>query len=434
MPFVAQSLLWLALGVFAPAVSPQSPDDATAKLQAVHAEGAKLLSEDQIVAIAELQPGSQVAKKDLQSAADRLVQTGLFAKVSYNFQTKNDALTITFHIQEAPRVPAYFDNFPWFADSELTDAIRKKLPFFDGTLPEGGAAVDLAGSAVSELLASHGLHPELQHTVIANPVGEGNVQEFHIEGATMQIASLQFSDSALSSSKVVRQHLEEVVGKPYSRTVIDTFLAEQIRPIYLERGYLRVKLGPAEIRLTGNPNQKLPEQIPVFVPVAQGILYHWKGAQWSGNSLVSAFTLDSLLGLKSGGIADGMQLEGGWDRVREEYGKRGYLEIKIDATPAFDDQAQSVSYNVKIEEGTQFRFGKMVITGISPAGERKLLSTWPIASGDVFDKEKYEQVLAKLQTHPGQIFGDLPIHYETVGHWLQTDAASKSVDVLLDFK
>jgi hypothetical protein len=28
----------------------------------------------------------------------------------------------------------------------------------------------------------------------------------------------------------------------------------------------------------------------------------------------------------------------------------------------------------------------------------------------------------------------LPVHYENVGHWLQTDAGKNTVDVLLDFK
>jgi outer membrane protein assembly factor BamA len=412
----------------------QSPDAVNAPLREVHVDGEKILTEAQVIAITGLVPGAQIGRDDLQAAADKLVQSGLFAKVSYNFQTKLASVIVTFHVEESPRIPVYFDNIPWFADSELGDAIRTKLPFFNGTLPEAGAVVDQAAEAVKELVSSHGLQVSLEHAVIANPIGEGNVQSFRIEGAALQIARLEFGDPALLTSKPAQQHLSEIIGKPYSRMTIDLFLSEAIRPIYLQQGCLRVKLGPPEVRLTGDPNQKLPSQIPVFVPVVPGKIYHWKEVHWAGNALVSEFTLSNLLGIKRGEIADGMQIEAGWDRAREEYAHRGYLEAKLDPVPAYNDQTHTVSYSVSIQEGPQYRFGKMILTGISPAAERRLRAAWPVSAGDIFDKAEFEELLAKLQGHQEQVFGELPVHYDNVGHWLQTDAGKGTVDVLLDFK
>jgi outer membrane protein assembly factor BamA len=425
----------LSLSSFAaiPCLS-QEPESATAPLHEVHAEGFKSLTEAQVVELTGLVPGTIVGKKDLQAGADRLVQSGLFAKVSYNFQTRAAGVLITYHVEESPRIPVYFDNIPWFADSELVDTIRKKVPLFDGTLPEGGGTVDQAADALKGLLAGRGLQVSLDHSVIPNPLGDGNVQEFRIEGAGLQIANIEFSDSSLAASNVARQHLSDVRGKPYSRMTIDLFLAEAIKPIYLQRGCLRAKLGPPEIRLTGNPDQKLPNQIPVFVPVEPGAVYHWKDLHWTGNTVLSEFTLSGLLALKSGDIADGLKIEAGWDNVREEYAHRGYLAAKLDPVVSYDDQAHTVSYTVSVQEGPQYHFGKMVLTGLSPAGERKLHAAWPITAGDVFDKAKYEEILTKLQSHQEQIFGELPLHYETVGHWLETDPAAATVDVLLDFK
>ncbi len=427
------AFLWMGLAV-AMRCTAQLPESTTAPLREVHAEGAKSLSEPQIVALTGLVTGTQVGRNDLQTAADKLVQSGLFAKVTYNFLTRAAGVLVTYHVEESPRIFAYFDNIPWFADSELGDAIRRRLPFFEGTLPEAGAAVDQACEAVKDLLTSRGLQASVEHTVIANPIGEGNVQEIRIEGAALHIAKLEFADPSLSGSRIVQQHLAEILGKPYSRMVIDLFLTESIKPIYLQQGYLRAKLGPPEVRLAGNPNQKLPEQIPVYVPIAPGAVYHWKGLRWTGNTLLSEFTLNDLLGAKPGDLADGMRMEAGWEHIREEYARRGYLEAKIDAVPAYDDQAHTVSYAVAIQEGAQYHFGKMVLTGLSPAGENKLHTAWPIATGDIFDKAKYEEILTKLQTHREQIFGDLPVHYDTVGHWLEPDAASRTVNVLLDFK
>jgi len=414
--------------------SAQAPDASTSPLREVHADGEKLLTEAQVIAITGLTPGAQIGRNDLKTAADKLIQSGLFSKVNYNFQTKVAGILVTYHVEESHRVPVYFDNLPWFSYSKLDDAIRKQFPFFDGTLPEAGAVVDGASDAVKELLSSHGLQVSLEHTVIPNPNGDGNVQEIRVEGAALQIANMEFSDPRLSASKPVQQHLSEILGKPYSRMAIDLFLSEAIKPIYLQQGFLRAKLGPPEVRLTGDPNQKLPSQIPVYVPMIPGEIYRWKDIHWTGNALVSEFTLNGLLGLKRGDVADGMQIEAAWDRVREEYARRGYLDAKIDPAPAFDDLAHTISYSVRIQEGLQYRFGKMVLTGISPAAERKLRAAWPFAADEIFDKAKFEELLAKLQTRQEQVFGELPVHYENVGHWLQTDAGKATVDVLLDFK
>ena len=430
MSLVSLSLLLLLAAL---PLRAQTSDGAIASLREVRVDGQKRMSDAQIAALTGLVVGSQVGRSDLQAAADKLVQTGLFAKVSYNFETRT-GVVVTYHVEESKRIPAYFDNIPWFADSELADAIRKKIPFFDGTLPESGGTVDQAADAVKELIASHGLQVTLEHEVIANPTGEGTVQMFKVEGPALRIEQLEFSDASLLTSKAVQQHLEEIVGKPYSRMTIDLFLTEAIRPVYLSKGCLHPKLGPPEIRLTGKPEQKLPEQVPVFVPIDPGPVYHWKGVHWVGNVTVSEFTLNGVVGLKPGDIADGMQIEAGWDRVREELGHHGYLDAKVDPVPSFDESAHTVSYSVSIHEGPQYRFGKMVLTGLSPGAEKKLHAAWPIPAGEVFDKAKYEEVLTKLQLHQEQIFGELPLHYQTVGHWLQPDSNARTVDVLLDFK
>src|SRR6516164_3729176 len=192
-PFLV--LLFFAAAYPIPA---QTPGTATAPLREVRVDGQKHLSEAQAVALTGLALGSEVSRSDLQAGADKLSKSGLFDKVSYKFETRTGVI-VTYHVEESPRIPAYFDNIPWFADSELSDAIRKKLPYFDGTLPQAGGAVELAAEAIKELIASHGVEVTLEHQVTGSPTGDGTVSggtagDLVLQGHLNAVRSDQFFD------------------------------------------------------------------------------------------------------------------------------------------------------------------------------------------------------------------------------------------------
>jgi outer membrane protein assembly factor BamA len=428
LPFLLPLLCfpWLAIPFQAPAQ--------TAILREVHTEGLKVLTEPDVASLSGLTIGSQVGRKELQDGADALVRTGLFSNVNFSFATHAETVTLTFRVEENPQIPVSYDNFPWYSDSELNDAIHKDLPFFAGKLPLAGAAVERASGSLKAFVAARDPNAQIEHLVIANPLGDGSVQQFRIDGPSPQIASVEFSDPNLTQNLAVKSHLPEIVGKPYSRLSIDVFLGEQIRPIYQQAGYLKAQIGPAEVRLSGSPTQKFPEQIPVFIPSQPGAVYSFKGEEWSGEKVLSSITLTNDLGLKPGVIADGMAIESAWDRIEEEYGHRGYLDVKLKPTAIYDDTAHTVSYSVSIVEGPQYKYAGLTISGMSLAGERMIREAWPLKEGEVFDKTAFEQILTKMETHHEAVFKDLAVHYDAVGHWLQTDPAQSTVQVLLDFK
>ena len=425
---------WFPLAFALLLAQPRSALSQTATLKAIHAEGMKTFTEEQVANLTGLSVNSQVGKQELQEAADLLLRSGYFAKVSYKFETHNDAVAVTYHVDEAPRLRVAYDNFPWFTDGELTDAIKANLPLYDGTLPEGGTVVDLAGNSIASFLTQHGLKAEVRHFVLSDPLLDVPVQQFQVEGVSQRIASIDFSDPALKENRAVQQHLADIRGKNYSRLAIDLFLNEAIHPIYQQQGFLRAKIGPPEVRLSGNPNQKFPEDIVVYVPCSPGALYQWRGVEWKGNKAVSSETLDQAVGMKPGDPANGMNIEGAWDRVRNAFGRAGYLDVKVAPAPAYDESAHTVSYNVDIVEGKVYRYHDMTITGMSLAGERLIREAWTIKPGDVLDKVAFEQFLTTLESHRENIFKGLPVHYDNVGHWLQTDPDKGTVDVLLDFK
>src|SRR5882672_8428888 len=165
----------------------------TSTLREVRVEGAKHLAEPQIVSLTGLAPGSQVGRKELQDAADALVRTGLFAKVNFKYDTHNDSLVVTFHVEENQRLPVSYDNFPWYSDSELNDAVRKELPFYDGHLPQAGQVVERAAAVLKAFVATREPQVEITHQVVPSPLSDGSEQQFKVEGPMPKIAKLEFS-------------------------------------------------------------------------------------------------------------------------------------------------------------------------------------------------------------------------------------------------
>src|SRR5260370_12113841 len=108
---VGLMILMLAAASAIPAWA-QDGTVATAPLSEIRADGLKSLPEPRVVALTGLQTGAQVGKDDLQAAADKLVQSGLFAKVKYNFQSRTDGVAGTFPLEEPPPAPPYLANPP----------------------------------------------------------------------------------------------------------------------------------------------------------------------------------------------------------------------------------------------------------------------------------------------------------------------------------
>lgn len=431
---VATTVQLLSSAVVLPQARTSSADESKkGKITSLKFKGLQSYPEARIIPVTKLQIGDFVDKQDLQAAADRLLQLGLFSTVNYSFKSRGEDLDVTFDLSEAPSVAVSFDNIPWYTDAELTEAIQKSVPLFSGRAPRQGALIDEIAAALQKYLAQRDPALTVAHDLVTDPVTDEERQQFRVEGAALKIGSVEFGDARAAESRAVQALLPTLVGKPFSRSAINLFLSEHVRPLYLERGYLRARFRKPEVRYTGNP-AKPPESVRVIVPIEAGPVFHWSGARWSGNRALTSESLDALLALKTNEVANGNNITAAMARIEDEYNRRGYLDAKLATSVHFDDPKGLVRYDITVSEGPQYHMGELVITGLSLAAERRLRAGWPLGTGANFDRAKYEALLMSLQKQRSEFFGELPVHYEEVGHWLRPDPARATVDVLLDFK
>ena len=404
------------------------------KIAGIIVTGTRKFPADQIISASGLKAGDVVSAEQIQVASDRLAALGIFSTVNYKFSSKGETISLEFQVQEAHTVPLSFDNFPWFTDDEIAAGIRQEIGLFTGESPESGVMVDEIAGVLDKMLASRHVKGELTHQLVAPPSGDGMILQFRVEDPSLRVKAVQFGDSLAADSERLKDRVSDIKGQPFSRFAIEVFENEQVRPLYASKGFLRAKIGPPQARLTGASDVAGGSNIEILIPITPGAQYSWGGVSWKGNLAVLSTTLDGEVGPKTGEIADGMKIETSWRDIELEYGKRGYLDAKLDAQPYFDDAARRVSYHVNITEGSQYRMGEMTVTGLSLDAEKQLRHEWQLAPGQIFDNAYFEKFLKLLAKPRPEIFGAMPIHYTQCGHWLRPNSDQHTVDVLLDFK
>ena len=423
----------LALLVLAPAHAQTQPDKKppSDRLASISATGSQRFPSGQIAAASGLHLGSMVSRDDLQAAADTLGKLGVFKRVQYRFTTIPSGLKVEFEVADAPAFPVRFDNFPGFSDAELNAAIKSSVGLFDGTAPENGTILDAMCAALTEAIATRGINALVSHTLVTLPGGEQRAQQFRIDGPALRVGAVEFTDPLAKTDHGIRERIADLIGKPYSRSAVELFEFEQVRPVYLAHAFLRVNFGPITAGFTGNPAKPLPDNVVVYAPIDPGPAYTFGTVTWSGNTQIPSSELDKLIVLMPGQVANGNRLELTWEHVRDAYAKSGYLDADVNPSPVYNEAAERVSFSVSITEGSQYHMGDLILTGLSKEGERRIRNAWNIARGAVFDRSAYDQFVS---SGIAQAFVGFPLHYEKIGHFLETNPKTATVQVLLDFQ
>jgi outer membrane protein insertion porin family len=429
---VAQFVLFSALAVRAQTPATNSSPSST--IAGIKVTGAQKFPADQIIAASGLKPGDVVTAQQIQDATNRLAALGIFSAVNFRYTAKGDAINLEFQVREAPTYPIVFDNFPWFTSAEIGEAIRNQVGLFTSEAPGDGTMIDQMTAVIENLLAAQNIKGSVTHQLLAAAAGDGMVMQFRVDGVQLRVQSVQFGDSVATNSERLKDRVSDIKGQPYSLFAVEVFENEHVRPLYASKGFLRAQIGPPQAHLIPDMNDPKQTAVELSIPINPGAVYTWKGVSWQGNLAVQTPSLDAVVELKPGDIADGMKIESLWQKIESYYGQHGYLDMKLNAGPQFDDTARQISYRVNISEGSQYRMGDMVITGLSLDAEKRLRQAWQIAPGQIFDDGYYELHMKILSKPNRDIFGDLPVHYNEFGHLLRPDTSRHTVDVLLDFK
>jgi outer membrane protein assembly factor BamA len=367
-------------------------------LERIEVSGINRYTEKDVIEASGLRVGQQVDTSAFEVATSRLIASGLFAEVVYKYRTVGPRAFLAFEVTEAEwEIPVVFDNFVWFSDDELVGAVRKEVPTFDGTAPASAGVTESIKRVLEGLLSSRGIRSQVEYLPSSELTGGNRRHVFRVRDLDLPICTLSYPGAAsVSEAELVRKS-DPILGKPYSRLLAFDFAQHALRLVYRERGHLRVAF--SEPLAKPESAAACPAGVRVAVPVQEGAVYYWDKAEWTGNEALSTAELDASLGMKTGELANGVKMDRGVSTARYRYGKKGFIEASLRPRPQFDEARHTVTYQLSVNEGPQYRMGKLTISGL-PAGEIERLSAkWDLRPGAIYD-DSYIDDFTKMYLLP----------------------------------
>src|SRR5436853_3720965 len=220
------SLLLIALLLIAPLAHAQQPASGkTLRLSSIEVKGLQRYNKEQAIAASGLQIGQQIDVAALDAAAQRLAGSGLFTNLSYRLHTQGNEATVTFEVEEAKGagVPVVFDNFVWFTDEEIANAVRRELPAFDGTALESSGMINGITKALQQLLQEKKIQGTVDYTPSADPSGGHAKHVFSVKGANIKICTLHFPGATDVQESELVKYSKTLFENEYSREFVHAY-------------------------------------------------------------------------------------------------------------------------------------------------------------------------------------------------------------------
>jgi outer membrane protein assembly factor BamA len=405
------------------------------KLERIEFKGLERVKESEALEKSGLSVGQSVSIDELDAVANRLLESGLFKNLSYSVKGTTDKAVLTFTVVEQTwAMPVVFDNFVWFTDEELREAVKRKVPAFDGTAPEAGGVTEQIKQALQDLLRERKIEGTVEYNLSADPSGRKVEHLFGVKGPGLRVCKINFQGARALSEETLVQKSGGIFDNDYSRAFIRGFVESNLVPLYGERGYLRASFGPPKAKPDGDGDCQ--NGLAVSMPVDEGSIYVWDKAAWDGAQALTPQQLDAALAMRPREIANLVKIEKGLAAVRRAYSRRGYLTASVRASQDFDDANRSVAYRFQIEEGPQYRMGDLSIEGLSESDTNNLRGRWSILHGEPFDADYPDQFLKKnvAEFQRDAVRAGHPLAAMKTKATVLHDPEKHTVNVTLEFK
>lgn len=395
MPRLLQSLGLLYFLLLFPVLVPAQSYTAK-RIVFEHPGGA---SQAQLEAAAGFHAGDHFTRDDLTAAAQRIADTGFYDNVGVMTAGPANALVVTFALTPANAadfLPAGFENFVWLTQEEITAAIRRKVPLFNGRLPEAGTQADTAAQALTEALVDKRIvnavtpvgvsrlkfvvthetvEPTLEHPE--------RVMEFRITSPQIVVSELKLGPVAASLQPLLDAGIRRSKNTAYNEGKGGILTRDLILDPLRDAGYVQAIMHLVSMEVGAPIDGKVP--LLLDATLKPGLLFHVSELKFEGTPLYSPAEFTKNAKLHPGDVASQRALFQTLAPLDVAYRNHGYMDVVIDASPDLNLGASTVAYTISVTPGEPYHVHTVTADGLDPAAKADFDKAFALHEGDVYN-------------------------------------------------
>jgi len=383
--------LMAVTALFAQQKKKAEPAPAVFPLEALRVEGNQKLTVDKILAVAALKIGEPVIRTDFDQARKRLMETGAFQSVAYEFRPSADAKGVDglLRVIEVDAwFPYRFEDLP-ATDEALRAMLRKQEPILEDRIPATKEVIARYTSAIEEFL---GGKVQVTGKVIAD-VPDQPAIVFRPPGARLNIAEVHFiGNEVLPTTTLVSTLAQVAVGVPYSDATMHQLLDASTRAQYEERGRVGVTFPKIVV-------EKAPkvDGVSVTITVKEGDSYNLGAVKVMGVPPDEADGIKYIGKWRSGDIANLEEVRAGAIKIADRLRSDGYLKVTQKTEHTVHESNHTVDAVIVVNPGPQYHMGKLTIDGLDLLTEPQIRKVWIMNTGAPFRPSYPDQFLKDLR-------------------------------------
>ena len=414
--------------------------------------GNRRIPKETILARLFTHPGDTYDPVSIERDFNSLWNTGYFEDLRIEREDTEKGIILNVFVRERPTIREInYKGNNSVSTSDILDRFKKEKV---GLSVEGQfdpTKIKRAEAVLRELLAEHG-HQFATIKTEVKTIPPASVQvNFNIkEGPVVKVGNIHFTGNQHLSSLYLRRAMKNLkpVGIPYSIIFEDLFAktydaskleedSERVRQAYRDKGYANaaVEEPKTQIRDEGGLNwftfrPRKGKRIDIVMPIEEGGRFRLGSITFTGNKAVSNVkALRATFAIKDGDWFNATVVSKGLENLKKAYGQLGYINFGAIPKLTYDDQKQTASLIIDIDEGKPFYVSRIEFQGNTITRDRVIRRELLLEEGQVYNSQLWEYSLLRLNQL--EYFDPLRVDQDSEAH---QNPEAGTVDLLLKVK